>query len=120
MAYAAKYAIRILRGRVFATAVRLVRNAPSADKRTYQMDPANADERRCARVETWYLRRPPTPCSWSNPAIGSISMSCGQVKDTFAVPGTFAYQVSGEYAMIMGRRRERLGSTANKAIDGKA
>ena len=35
-----------------------------------------------------------------------------RVKDAFAMP-TFAYQVSGEYAMIAGRRAATAGSTAS-------
>ena len=36
-----------------------------------------------------------------------------RVKDTFGVP-TFAYQVSGEYAMLARRRRRTAGSTATR------
>ena len=65
------------------------------DKKTYQMDPANTDEalrmieRDLAEGADMVMVKPGMP----------YLDVCRRVRDTFAVP-TFAYQVSGEYAMI--------------------
>src|SRR5690606_22504665 len=65
------------------------------DKKTYQMNPANADEalrlvaRDLAEGADMVMVKPGMP----------YLDICRRVKDSFAVP-TFAYQVSGEYAML--------------------
>ncbi len=93
MAYAAKYASAFYGP--FREAVGSGANL-SGDKRTYQMDPANSDEAMCeveldiAEGADMLIVKPGMPyldILW-------------RVKETFARP-TFAYQVSGEYAMIM-------------------
>jgi porphobilinogen synthase len=68
----------------------------TGDKKTYQMDPGNADEalrmiaRDLAEGADMVMVKPGMP----------YLDICAAVKTTFGVP-TFAYQVSGEYAMIM-------------------
>ncbi|MGE0459262.1 MAG: porphobilinogen synthase [Bauldia sp.] len=65
------------------------------DKRTYQMDPANTDE---AIRETELDIAEGADMVMVKPGMPYLDI-VRRVKDTFAVP-TFAYQVSGEYAMI--------------------
>ena len=92
MAYAAKYASAFYGP--FRDAVGS-RDLLKGDKRTYQMDPANAEEalREVALdlVEgaDWVMVKPGLP----------YLDIVRRVKERFEVP-TFAYQVSGEYAMI--------------------
>ena len=93
MAYAAKYASAFygpFRDAVGSSATLL------GDKRTYQMDPANADE---ALREVEMDLAEGADLVMVKPGMPYLDV-LRQVKDTFAVP-TFAYQVSGEYAMIM-------------------
>src|SRR5258707_727177 len=93
MAYAAKYASAFygpFRDAVGSSATLL------GDKRTYQMDPANADE---ALREAEMDLAEGADLVMVKPAMPYLDV-LRLVKDTFAVP-TFAYQVSGEYAMIM-------------------
>lgn len=66
------------------------------DKRTYQMDPANSDE---AIAEVALDLEEGADMVMVKPGLPYLDV-IARVKDTFAVP-TFAYQVSGEYAMIM-------------------
>ena len=66
------------------------------DKRTYQMDPANSDE---AIAEVALDLEEGADMVMVKPGLPYLDI-IARVKDTFAVP-TFAYQVSGEYAMIM-------------------
>ncbi|KAG1647500.1 Delta-aminolevulinic acid dehydratase [Nymphon striatum] len=67
------------------------------DKKTYQMNPANSDEalrlvaRDLAEGADMVMVKPGLP----------YLDICRRVKDQFGAP-TYAYQVSGEYAMIMG------------------
>jgi porphobilinogen synthase len=92
MAYAAKYASAFYGP--FRDAVGS-RGLLKGDKKTYQMDPANSDEalREVAldlsEGADWVMVKPGLPY------LDIIR----RVKDRFEVP-TFAYQVSGEYAMI--------------------
>lgn len=93
MAYAAKYASAFYGP--FRDAVGSSGNLGSGDKRTYQMDPANTDEA---------LRKVALDIA---EGADSVMVKPGmpyldivqRVKQEFAVP-TFAYQVSGEYAML--------------------
>ncbi|MER5170145.1 porphobilinogen synthase [Thioclava sp. GXIMD2076] len=70
--------------------------ALKGDKKTYQMNPANSDEalrlvaRDLAEGADMVMVKPGQP----------YLDVCRRVKDEFGVP-TFAYQVSGEYAMAM-------------------
>ncbi len=92
MSYAAKYASAFygpFRDAVGASA------ALKGDKKTYQMDPANSDEalrmvaRDLAEGADMVMVKPGLP----------YLDICRRVKERFGAP-TFAYQVSGEYAMI--------------------
>ena len=92
LSYAAKYASAFygpFRDAVGASA------ALTGDKKTYQMDPGNSDEalrlvaRDLAEGADMVMVKPGMP----------YLDICRQVKDTFGVP-TYAYQVSGEYAMM--------------------
>jgi porphobilinogen synthase len=66
------------------------------DKRTYQMDPANSDE---ALREVALDLAEGADMVMVKPGLPYLDI-IARVKETFRVP-TFAYQVSGEYAMIM-------------------
>src|SRR6202041_1474660 len=93
MAYAAKYASAFyspFRDAVGSNATL------TGDKRTYQMDPANTDE---ALREVELDIAEGADMVMVKPGLPYLDILQG-VKDTFAMP-TFAYQVSGEYAMIM-------------------
>jgi porphobilinogen synthase len=65
------------------------------DKRTYQMDPANSDE---ALREVALDLEEGADMVMVKPGLPYLDV-VRRVKETFGVP-TFAYQVSGEYAMI--------------------
>ncbi|MDB5570269.1 MAG: Porphobilinogen synthase [Hyphomicrobiales bacterium] len=93
MAYAAKYASAFYGP--FRDAVGsggLLRG----DKRTYQMDPGNSDE---ALREVRLDLEQGADMVMVKPGMPYLDI-CRRVKDTFGAP-TFAYQVSGEYSMIM-------------------
>ncbi|KXV14455.1 porphobilinogen synthase [Acetobacter malorum] len=66
------------------------------DKKTYQMDPANSDE---ALREVEMDIAEGADMVMVKPGLPYLDV-IRRVRDTFAVP-TFAYQVSGEYAMLM-------------------
>lgn len=92
LSYSAKYASAFygpFRDAVGASALL------KGDKATYQIDPANTDEalrmieRDLAEGADMVMVKPGMP----------YLDVCRRVRETFAVP-TFAYQVSGEYAMI--------------------
>ena len=70
--------------------------ALKGDKRTYQMDPANTDE---ALREVELDLQEGADMVMVKPGLPYLDV-VHRVKATFGVP-TFAYQVSGEYAMIM-------------------
>ncbi|MEM8825180.1 MAG: porphobilinogen synthase [Pseudomonadota bacterium] len=104
MSYAAKYASAFygpFRDAVGAS------GALKGDKKTYQLDPLNGDEalrtvaRDIAEGADMVMVKPGMP----------YLDICRRVKDEFAVP-TFAYQVSGEFAMIK-------AAAANGWIDGE-
>ena len=93
LSYAAKYASAFygpFRDAVGAS------GALKGDKRTYQMNPANTDEamrlieRDLSEGADMVMVKPGMP----------YLDICRRAKETFGAP-TFAYQVSGEYAMIM-------------------
>ena len=92
MAYAAKYASAFYGP--FRDAVGSAR-ALVGDKRTYQMDPANSDE---ALREVALDLAEGADMVMVKPGMPYLDI-VRQVKDRFGVP-TFAYQVSGEYAML--------------------
>ena len=97
MAYAAKYASAFygpFRDAI-GTSATLV-----GDKRTYQMDPANGDE---ALREVALDLEEGADMVMVKPGMPYLDI-VRRVHETFSVP-TFAYQVSGEYAMIMAAAR---------------
>jgi porphobilinogen synthase len=94
MAYAAKYASAFYGP--FRDAVGS-NSALKGDKRTYQMDPANSDE---ALREVAKDIAEGADMVMVKPGMPYLDI-VRRVKDAFGVP-TFAYQVSGEYAMLMG------------------
>lgn len=94
MAYAAKYASAFYGP--FRDAVGSAGSLGSGDKRTYQMDPSNGDE---ALREVALDVAEGADMVMVKPGLPYLDI-VHRVKETFRVP-TFAYQVSGEYAMIM-------------------
>ena len=79
----------------FRDAVGSAANLGKSNKKTYQMDPANSDEalrevaQDIAEGADYVMVKP------GMPYLDVVR----RVKDTFQMP-TFAYQVSGEYAML--------------------
>ncbi|MBQ4813889.1 porphobilinogen synthase [Pseudoalteromonas luteoviolacea] len=92
MAYSAKYASSYYGP--FRDAVGSAGNLKGADKKTYQMDPANSDE---ALREVALDLQEGADMVMVKPGMPYLDV-VRRVKDEFGVP-TFAYQVSGEYAM---------------------
>jgi porphobilinogen synthase len=104
MSYSAKYASAFygpFRDAVGAS------GALKGDKKTYQMNPANSDE--ALRLIERDLREG-ADMVMVKPGMPYLDI-CRRVKDCFGAP-TFAYQVSGEYAMIM-------AAAQNGWIDGE-
>ena len=94
MSYAAKYASAFygpFRDAVGAS------GALKGDKKTYQMNPANSDE--AMRLIERDLREG-ADMVMVKPGMPYLDI-CRRAKDLFGAP-TYAYQVSGEYAMIKG------------------
>ncbi len=104
MAYAAKYASAFYGP--FRDAIGSAKTL-TGDKRTYQMDSANTDE---ALREVELDIAEGADMVMVKPGMPYLDI-VRRVKDTFAMP-TFAYQVSGEYAMI-------AGAANNGWIDGE-
>ena len=98
LSYAAKYASAFygpFRDAVGAS------NALKGNKKTYQMDPANTDEAlRCVARDL----SEGADMVMVKPGMPYLDI-CRRVKEQFGAP-TFAYQVSGEYAMIMAAARQ--------------
>jgi porphobilinogen synthase len=104
LSYAAKYASAFygpFRDAVGAS------GALTGDKTTYQLDPANSDA--ALRLVARDLSEG-ADLIMIKPGMPYLDM-CRRVKDRFEVP-TFAYQVSGEYAMIQ-------AAAGNGWIDGE-
>ncbi|WP_370155615.1 porphobilinogen synthase [Ferrovibrio sp.] len=95
MAYAAKYASAFYGP--FRDAVGSAANLAGGDKRTYQMNPANGDE---ALREVALDIAEGADMVMVKPGMPYLDI-CWRVKQAFGLP-TFAYQVSGEYAMLAG------------------
>ena len=93
MAYSAKYASAFYGP--FRDAVGSAANLGKADKKAYQMDPGNTDE---ALREVALDIAEGADMVMVKPGMPYLDV-VRRVKETFAVP-TFAYQVSGEYAML--------------------
>ena len=93
MAYSAKYASAFYGP--FRDAVGSAGNLGKSNKKTYQMDPANSDE---ALREVALDIAEGADMVMVKPGLPYLDV-VRRVKDEFKVP-TFAYQVSGEYAML--------------------
>ena len=93
MAYSAKYASAFYGP--FRDAVGSAKNLGKSDKKVYQMDPANTDE---ALREVALDIAEGADMVMVKPGMPYLDI-VRRVKDEFRVP-TFAYQVSGEYAMV--------------------
>ncbi len=93
MAYSAKYASAFYGP--FRDAVGSAANLGRSNKKTYQMDPANSDE---ALREVAADIREGADMVMVKPGLPYLDV-LRRVRDAFGVP-TFAYQVSGEYAML--------------------
>ena len=93
MAYSAKYASAFYGP--FRDAVGSAANLGKSDKKTYQMDPGNTDE---ALREVALDVAEGADMVMVKPGMPYLDV-VRRVKDEFKVP-TFAYQVSGEYAML--------------------
>ncbi|MES1942647.1 delta-aminolevulinic acid dehydratase [Salinisphaera sp. PC39] len=103
LSYAAKYASDLYGP--FREAVGSAGNLGGAGKQTYQMDPANGDE---ALREVAADLDEGADMVMVKPGLPYLDI-VHRVKTTFGVP-TFAYQVSGEYAMLK-------AATANGWLD---
>jgi len=104
MSYAAKYASAFYGP--FRDAVGSAKTL-TGDKRTYQMDPGNSDE---ALREVALDIEEGADMIMVKPGLPYLDI-VQRVKETFAMP-TFAYQVSGEYAMLM-------AAAQNNWLDGE-
>ncbi len=93
MAYSAKYASAFYGP--FRDAVGSAANLGKSDKKVYQMDPGNSDE---ALREVAMDIAEGADMVMVKPGMPYLDI-VRRVKDEFKVP-TFAYQVSGEYAML--------------------
>jgi porphobilinogen synthase len=94
LAYAAKYASSFYGP--FRDAVGSAANLGAGNKYTYQMDPANSDE---ALWEVGMDLDEGADMVMIKPGMPYLDI-VRRIKDQFGAP-TYAYQVSGEYAMIM-------------------
>lgn len=95
MSYAAKYASAFYGP--FRDAIGSTGSLAGGDKKTYQMDPANSDE---AIREVALDIEEGADMVMVKPGMPYLDI-VRRVKDEFAMP-TFAYQVSGEYSMLVG------------------
>jgi porphobilinogen synthase len=105
LSYAAKYASAFygpFRDAVGAS------GALKGDKKTYQMDPANSDE--ALRLIERDLAEG-ADMVMVKPGLAYLDI-CRRVKEAFGAP-TYAYQVSGEYAMLQ-------AAAGNGWVDGEA
>jgi porphobilinogen synthase len=93
LAYAAKFASSFYGP--FRDAVGSAKNLGTGDKSTYQVAPANSDE---AVREVGLDLQEGADLVMVKPALPYLDI-VRRVKDSYQVP-TFAYQVSGEYAML--------------------
>lgn len=81
-------------------------SALRGDKRTYQMDPANADE---SLHEVALDLQEGADMVMVKPGLAYLDI-CHRIKVEFGVP-TFAFQVSGEYAMIQSASENGWGDS---------
>ncbi len=103
MAYAAKYASAFYGPfrEALGSSVTLASSQLGGDKRTYQMDAANSDE---ALREVALDLAEGADMVIVKPGMAYLDVVT-RVAETFRVP-TFAYQVSGEYAMVQAAAKE--------------
>ena len=106
LAYSAKYASSFYGP--FRDAVGSSKNLGKSDKKTFQMDPGNSDE---AIREVELDISEGADMIMIKPGLPYLDV-VSKVKQTFGVP-TFAYHVSGEYAMLK-------AASQNKWIDEKS
>ena len=106
LAYSAKYASSFYGP--FRDAVGSAKNLGKSDKNSYQMDPANTDE---ALTEVELDINEGADMVMVKPGLPYLDIVY-RVKTAFGVP-TYAYQVSGEYAMLK-------ASSQNGWLDEKA
>ncbi len=106
MAYSAKYASAFYGP--FRDAVGSAANLGKSDKKVYQMDPSNSDE---ALREVGLDIAEGADMVMIKPGMPYLDI-VRRVKDEFRMP-TFAYQVSGEYAMLK-------AAAHNGWLDGEA
>ena len=109
LSYSAKYASSFygpFRDAVGATSLL------KGDKRTYQADPANSDE--ALRLVKRDLNEG-ADMVMIKPGMPYLDI-CRRVKETFGVP-TFAYQVSGEYGMIMAASNAKIIDKDNAILE---
>jgi len=99
LAYAAKYASALYGP--FRDAVHSAGPLGAGDKRSYQMDPANGDE---ALREVALDIAEGADMIMVKPGLPYLDV-LWRIKQAFGLP-TFAYQVSGEYAMLKAAARE--------------
>ena len=93
LSYAAKYASAF-----YGPFRDAAESAPQfGDRRSYQMDPAAAPARRCAKSNSTWPKGPTS--SWSSRR-WPISTSSAASSDRFPGVPLAAYNVSGEYAMV--------------------
>ncbi|HEY6882147.1 MAG TPA: porphobilinogen synthase [Polyangiales bacterium] len=107
LSYAAKYASAFYGP--FRDAVGSAKQLGTGDKRTYQMDPGNSDE---ALREVALDLDEGADMVMVKPGMPYLDI-VRRVKDEFGVP-TYAYQVSGEYAML--RSAADLGRLDYRAV----
>lgn len=98
LAYSAKYASSFYGP--FRDAVGSAANLAGGNKYSYQMDPANSDE---ALREVGLDINEGADMVMVKPGMPYLDIIC-RVKEQFGTP-TYAYQVSGEYAMLMAAAR---------------
>jgi porphobilinogen synthase len=107
LSYAAKYASAFYGP--FRDAVGSAKQLGTGDKRTYQMDPGNGDE---ALREVALDLDEGADMVMVKPGMPYLDI-VRRVKDAFGVP-TYAYQVSGEYAML--KSAAELGRLDYRAV----
>lgn len=110
LAYSAKYASSYYGP--FRDAVGSTSNLQNASKTQYQMDPANSDE---ALREVALDLQEGADIVMVKPGLPYLDI-ISKIKAQFKVP-TFAYQVSGEYAMIMAAAQNGWLIEQNTALE---
>lgn len=110
LAYSAKYASSFYGP--FRDAVGSAANLGKGNKHSYQMDPANSDE---AIREVALDLEEGADMVMVKPALPYLDI-VRRVKQEFGAP-TYAYQVSGEYAMLMAAARNGWLDERNAALE---